>query len=87
MFGKDGISSVEWVWTIVVFFFFSVCGSEQKLAPWREAVRHAVWMEKRRTRSELRGRTFFAQRCMSNRLLTLARICFPSVGKGAATQT
>lgn len=38
MFGKDGITSVDTgVGVDDCFFFFSVCGSEQKLAPWREA--------------------------------------------------
>lgn len=60
MFGKDGITSVDTRVGVddCFFFFFPVCGSEKKLAPWREAFRHAEWMEKRRTRSALRGRTF-----------------------------
>lgn len=62
MFGKDGITSVDTgVGVDDCGFFFpssSVCGSEQKLALRRAAFRHAEWIEKRRTRSALRGRTF-----------------------------
>lgn len=94
MFGKDGITSVDTgVGVDDCFFFFCFVFSlsvglnrnslpgEKLFPPCRmdgEAA-HSI--------CAAAGAHIFAQCCMSNRLLTLERICFPSVGKGAAMQT
>lgn len=91
MFGKDGITSVDtrvgvddcggfffpfffclWVWTETrsQASSFPPCRMDREAA-------HSVCAA---------GAHIFAQCCMSNRLLTLERICFPSVGKGAVMQ-
>ena len=83
----------EWVWTNC----FSVCGAEQEAAKSsgccpsdRDGEEEGEGEEEEEEEEEAgfnarsvqaAGAHIFAQCCMSNRLLTLRRICFPSAEK------